>query len=338
MSNKKKQKDQWKKIGSFNELDSQKVKSDRPQKYEGTSNRKKEEDKRSSRGAGSNMRANIGWLFSKDYYRGIEKIKARLNEIKNQPGREKDQLEKELYEHFERKNNDIVNKRLSYYTGELNNLKLPDKLENLVEFELTTIYPGLFTGSGMPHETHSKGEFTLGFFFDHTTGLPIIPGSSVKGVLRSTFQHPEYIIFLLKKITGNDYSKDDIKEIERQIFRGEKKSKEKEKNGNTKYKPIPFKERDIFFDAVIAPTSEKCGNFLGIDFITPHKNDEFKDPVPLQFLKVLPGVTFLFQFILRDGNGKIKKEEKLALFKRILLDLGIGAKTNVGYGKFEKEE
>jgi CRISPR-associated protein Cmr6 len=86
---------------------------------------------------------------------------------------------------------------------------------------------------------------------------------------------------------------------------------------------------------VIIGSRDNNGKFLDSDFITPHK-DEFKDPIPLQFLKVLPGVTFCFQFILRDG--KLEKGKKLDLFKRILLDLGIGAKTNVGYGKFEKEE
>jgi CRISPR-associated protein Cmr6 len=33
----------------------------------------------------------------------------------------------------------------------------------------------------------------------------------------------------------------------------------------------------------------------------------------------------------------LKKEEKLKLFKDILLDIGIGAKTNVGYGQFSRE-
>jgi len=31
----------------------------------------------------------------------------------------------------------------------------------------------------------------------------------------------------------------------------------------------------------------------------------------------------------------IDKDKKLELFKNIICDLGIGAKTNVGYGQFE---
>ena len=63
----------------------------------------------------------------------------------------------------------------------------------------------------------------------------------------------------------------------------------------------------------------------------------FKNPVPLQFLKVLPEVTFCFQFDLKDSVqfGNIKAEVKLELFKQILLLLGTGAKTNVGYGNWK---
>src|SRR5690606_22651360 len=48
-------------------------------------------------------------------------------------------------------------------------------------------YPGLIIGTGVAHETGLKGEMKLGLSFDYTTGLPYIPGSSVKGILRSVF-------------------------------------------------------------------------------------------------------------------------------------------------------
>ncbi|KIM08833.1 MAG: hypothetical protein KU29_03695 [Sulfurovum sp. FS06-10] len=86
------------------------------------------------------------------------------------------------------------------------------------------------------------------------------------------------------------------------------------------------------------------GKILSDDYITPHKNrdkktdeqgkllpNEIFNPIPLRFIKVLPDVEFLFDFILTDGV--ISKEQKLQLFQTILVDLGIGAKTNVGYGK-----
>ena len=57
----------------------------------------------------------------------------------------------------------------------------------------------------------------------------------------------------------------------------------------------------------------------------------------LGFVKVLPNVTFRFDFELKDSD-LLKKEGKLLLFARILSDIGIGAKTNVGYGKFNIED
>ncbi len=52
--------------------------------------------------------------------------------------------------------------------------------------------PGLLPGIGYPHEVGYPGEFKLGFGFDHVTGLPVLPGSSVKGVLRSVFPQFKY--------------------------------------------------------------------------------------------------------------------------------------------------
>jgi len=259
--------------------------------------------------------SNIGWLFYKDYYQGIDFSRHKED---NYWG-----------DIFSSKNNDITGKILSFYSREtpLLELKYPENQA----FELTTLYPGLATGLGMPHETRHKGEYKLGFHFDHTTGLPIIPGSSVKGVLRSAFQDsPDYIKYLLENLPGEkiSLSTTDIGLLEKEIFNG------LTRDGKIDDKPIPLYRRDIFFDAPIIKTNNKNGYFLASDFITPHP-DPFKDPVPLEFLKVLPQVTFLFQFRLFPSlQGMISPSLKIALFKRILLDLGIGAKTNVGYGKF----
>jgi len=249
--------------------------------------------------------ANIGWLYYKDYYHGIP----------FHPGQKKEEF-KTL---FEAKNQAITSRQLSRYPEEVAALKLD--YQTIQRFELTTEYPGLVTGLGNPHESHQEGEYKLGFHFDHTTGLPVIPSSSVKGVLRSAFKKsPDYIKYLLE----NPPEKEtpiidvDINQLEKEIFDGEGLS--------------PYK-RDIFLDAVIVSSGNTNQLFLAADFITPHP-DEFKDPVPLQFLKVLPQVTFRFQF--RLNKGLISSAGKKSLFERILKDLGIGAKTNVGYGKFKE--
>ena len=60
-------------------------------------------------------------------------------------------------------------------------------------FSLKTKYPGLLIGVGNAHGSGGLGDIDLGFSFDYVTGCPYIPGSTVKGVLRSAFAHDEYI-------------------------------------------------------------------------------------------------------------------------------------------------
>lgn len=55
-------------------------------------------------------------------------------------------------------------------------------------FVMETLYPGLLIGTGNVHESKSTKdipEIKLGFTLDYVTGLPIIPGSGIKGVIRS---------------------------------------------------------------------------------------------------------------------------------------------------------
>jgi len=232
--------------------------------------------------------ANLGWLFYKDYFNGID------------------------YNNLSSDSNENI---IQHKIDNLLNITLQPQEPTMLgssRFEATTTYPGLLLGSGYLHELPDvKSQAILGFFFDYTTGLPIIPGSSIKGVLRSAFKHTDYIKYLLE-------DKDiDVKKLEIEIFG--------QNNGDNTTNP----GKDIFFDAEIIRGSK----ILGDDYITPHK-DPLKNPVPLRFVKVLPNVTFLFQFELYDGL--ISREEKINLFKDILSDLGLGAKTNVGYGKFKE--
>jgi CRISPR-associated protein Cmr6 len=241
----------------------------------------------------NNMSANIGWLFNKDYYNTLTdndyKFMLLSKEEKVNRKIEQDSLKAKI----EAKIANILNQ-----TPSINEVEVLGS----THFTATTTYPGLLLGSGNMHELPDiKGQAILGFHFDYTSGLPIIQGSSIKGVLRSAFKHDEYIQELLKDNTLQ------IEDLEDEIF----------VNG------------DIFFDA---PISKAEGKILGDDYITPHAN-ELKDPIPLRFIKVLPGVSFRFDFEL--SNGLISKAQKTKLFQNILEDLGLGAKTNVGYGKFE---
>lgn len=261
---------------------------------------------------------NAGWLFYKNYYMDIPleyyQKKAEYISKKKEESASKKVLEniKNEASSLVKKMYETKNKKLlkSTFTSMLDKKGDLPTIPYNHSFELTTTYPGLLLGSGYTHETGEEGEFKLGFFFDYTTGEPVIPGSSVKGILRSAFKHPEYIRELIAD------GKKDIFTLEKEIFCGIRN----ETN-------VSVYDRDIFYDAVITSRAE----IFAEDYITPHK-DALKNPIPLKFLKIKPGVIFKFAFSLTDKG--LLADKKKELFKRILLDLGAGAKTNVGYGQF----
>lgn len=199
-------------------------------------------------------------------------------------------------------------------------------------FELETTYPGLLIGSGYTHGIKSDKDVKIGFFFDHTTGMPMIPGSTVKGVLRSMFGLPagkkpdkyrEQKEALIRNLIGD--ASLDVAKLGREIFEG---------IDPQSGLPLPMYRRDRFFDAVVVAVGED--GLLEDDYITPHK-DPLKDPKPIKFLKVPGGVRFRFDFALHgDENDKrmITAEQKEMLFLQLLQWHGVGAKTNVGYGQF----
>lgn len=192
----------------------------------------------------------------------------------------------------------------------------------LDRFMLKTAYPGLLAGTGYAHGVDSDDDIKIGFSFDYVTGQPYIPGSSVKGLLRSYFEgeKKDAIVYFLNDDNLN------VDELKKSIF------------GSNDEDGV-----DIFFDAVVRRGDEK-GRVMGYDAITPHGEDLTQNPISIKILKVLPDVVFEFSFKLADSvvDGKtVTAEKKKDLFIKILKTFGIGAKTNVGYGiltEFEEEE
>jgi len=303
---------------------------------------------------------NLGWLFYKESFRKILKNETNKKLILKKLGGSKLSAdeERDLTKNISKENETDFYEQLFSEFQPLNQFLKFQKTneterEKSQSFMLETTYPGLLIGSGYAHEMGVTGELKLGFFFDHTTGMPIVPGSSVKGVLRSVFpsllkvdrnQHPikrnagnrlKYIRELIDNLSfDKTFSEEikklknaDIEQLEQEIFEGQRK------NENGEYKPISIYERDIFFDAIIVKSNNRENKFLASDYITPHGNNPLKNPTPLQFLKILPQVVFRFQFDLKDGV--ISAKAKKAFFQKILEDQGIGAKTNVGYGQFK---
>ena len=207
-------------------------------------------------------------------------------------------------------------------------------------FQLKISYPGLVTGVGINHEAKIEGEFKLGVHFDWTYGIPVVYGSSVKGVLRNAFKDGYVDASLIAQANAKDgickdaevptwvADESNRKAIIDGIFEG------KDSNG----KNLSIYDRDVFFDAVIV-TADYKGRILVSDSITPHGDNPLKNPTPITFLKIAPGCKLEFRFKLHDsdfGGGKtFTAAQKIILFEEILKTVGVGAKTNVGYGQLK---
>ncbi len=204
-------------------------------------------------------------------------------------------------------------------------------------FTLTFKYPGLLVGSGYLHPKVNEEDYQLGFYFDFTSGLPVIPGTSIKGVLKNAFPFQAASEEELKQ--KSDYIFEKFNETNEFInpegspLNGLLKNNLLEKQT---LEEIFFQGKQIFFDAYVMGLNSSLRLFE-TDYITPHTAGKFKSPNPIKFLKVASDTEFCFQFFITEysSNGIIiSAKQKENLFKRILLDFGIGAKRNVGYGQF----
>ena len=222
-----------------------------------------------------------------------------------------------------------LNKRIirtAYYTSS----KMPfseNGREDLIGwkthcFPMKVCYPGLLAGLGYQHEAgdffpDKDQEVKLGFSLDYVSGLPYIPGSTLKGVLRSAFKKYDTDIGHLL-----DVDREVVHALENAVF----------EEGD-----------DIFLD-VFPVAGDSHSRILGLEYITSHKAD---DPAydgltkinPLRLLKIQPEVKILVRFLLKDtvvtvGEHciELKADVKKELFAIILERYGLGAKTNTGYG------
>lgn len=201
---------------------------------------------------------------------------------------------------------------------------------------------GLLIGSGLAHGLpDSEEDVKTGLQFDYTSGLPVIPGSSVKGVIRSAFptikedkeqsneadaEKLNYIKSLIADIpefSALGLEDKDILELGNQMFN----------------------HGDIFADALLVGYGTRMKQHgtvkqvLAEDYITPHTGGPLAQPIPIKIVKVAPGVTFAFCFKFNEtkiGAKVLSASMKKALCAAILQDLGVGAKTNVGYGVLKR--
>lgn len=262
---------------------------------------------------------NISKLFYKDYYEGIDfryvlgDRNVRIDTIISTIAQRNEEIKSAHLERIEAPSN------------------CNQKIRAIIQ------YPGLITGVGLMHDSKKiDGAFNLGMHFDYTFGMPVVYGSSIKGVLRQYF----------KEFYQNKPDEPDVNDLVKNIFEGKERDRANDKtdeNGELvkAYRNKSIYKRDVFFDAVITESYQdkrKVLHLLEDDSITPHGENSLKNPMPITMLKIAPGCTLEFRFQLYDSiieNKKYSAEKKLALFKKILQAVGVGAKTNVGYGQLK---
>ena len=263
---------------------------------------------------------NLSKAYYKDYFSDTQFV---LDEKNNQVSADNRQILTNNKSLIQQANRAYLNTAKQVYSAE-------SRLINQA-FVMEVRYPGLITGVGINHEAKIEGEFKLGIHFDYTTGLPIIYGSSVKGVLRSAFNEDNLLDILPELVPENKTALDNIK---KKLQNCSLKDLANEFFGRDDNKPEPrsIYQRDIFFDALI---DDLRGNsMLASDSITPHGKDPLKNPVPLTFVRIASGCKIKFRFRLVDGTLTVN--EKKVLFQSILIAFGIGAKTNVKNRRLKK--
>lgn len=283
-------------------------------------------DSRNMNSAETDMKSkNMNYWFNVEYYKDLEYIYHI-----NQDGYEKEKEEDE--------------KKLKKRDGEIEDFNFcgrhsaVEKFFNKAQeddgkksFILYTAYPGVMIGTGNPHEVSMENAIKCGFSFDYVSGLPYIPGPAMKGMLRSYFpkndsadeqEKREYIRGLLQSEECGVFTVENQEEAENTFIDSLKQNL--------------FEADDVFLDAfpVVKQQKGAVDPLLAREYITPHKK-EYKNPNPINMIKIKSEVKIRFMFILnefRNENYTISADQKLALLKRIILDMGVGAKTNVGFG------
>lgn len=191
------------------------------------------------------------------------------------------------------------------------------------EFKAKTISP-FITGLGSGHPTET------GMILDRNTGLPYIPASSIKGVLR-----------LSQAINCADEN-GNVDENDKRIVKyfGTTSDAQEAKRGQL-----------VILDAY--PDSERVPK-LKLDIMNPHFGNyysgtnkqpvETETPVPIKFLTVKEGAMFVFRCAFMPlGNEILSENERQeiqqdvdAMFDTAFETVGFGGKTAIGYGRFKK--
>jgi len=272
-----------------------------------------------------------------DYYSKVENDLIEIDKLKNNNdkviskfieylekiygNKAKKNFKKDEFEIFlkQRYIKEYLNNMFDKYFSKKNNIKtlltnIIESNQNFVKFYnkrhyeikkiLLTTKEKLIIGFGNPNILE------VGFSFHHLYGVPYIPGSELKGIVRSYYKEE-------KNLT------DDSEEVSK-IF------------GNN-----DMESSVLFIDAFLTDSNKSP---FEIDIMNPHyvkyyndKNPpaDYLEPKPIFFIVLKENVSFETYIISKDE--KKLKDVKEIMFK-YFPNYGLGAKTTVGYGGLNVNE
>lgn len=190
-----------------------------------------------------------------------------------------------------------------------------------------------------------KGVLEFGITLHHTTGLPFIPGSALKGLCRS------YALLTLAAEANIDTTNTkQLTEFEDSLFEQQEQEAATASSQNLRHAFCAIFGSKveagacIFYDGVLSEFPN--GTLFTVDVMTPHFSQYYRasggeaphdadSPIPVSFLTVREGTRFAFAIGLRRGveDDNLRKQARRWL-RAALYELGIGAKTAAGYGVF----
>ena len=195
----------------------------------------------------------------------------------------------------------------------------------------------------------AKGALKMGITLHHTTGLPYIPGSALKGLARSDA--------LLTLAAEKNIQLEELEQFDAELIRG----KHDDLPGAKSYREIfgwaDDSKRDIkgaaagqivFHDAILYEVPSNVKQIFTLDVMTPHFTEYYRSdgkkaphdgdsPNPVTFLTVNAGLTFTFAVSARKGVSDEVRKQARAWLRKGLIEMGIGSKTAAGYGIFEPQ-
>lgn len=198
---------------------------------------------------------------------------------------------------------------------------------NSLQLDAIAVAP-FSTGLGNEHPLEN------GFAFLNPYGLPYLPGSGVKGVLRQA----------ARELASGEWGESDWDEAAITTLFGLES-----KDGDSKQ----LRGTLTFWDVI----PQIKGDSLSVEIMTPHQKHYYQDgqnphdsgqPTPIPFLTVPPGSAFSFyvqcnQMLLQHLAPELAQNERWkillgAAFEHAFNWLGFGAKTAVGYGAMQEDQ